>query len=240
MPDETNIDAGATESTNQATGTEGGNEQAASAGAEGSSSSATTTQPEGNLLTGATGEAKEGDGEGSKPEGDQKPADEKKEQPEGAPESYEDFKAPEGLKYDDQVMDAFKEVAKETNLSQAQAQNLLDKVAPVIAQRQMAQIAEVSKQWAERSKADKELSADWNRSMADVARVRDRFAKNEDGSVDPDIAEFMSTPIGNHPGLLKLLARAGRAIGEGSFPRGSEAGDGKVTPGDFYKSAKRG
>lgn len=238
MPDETNIDAGATESTNQATGTEGGNEQAASAGAEGSTSSATTTQPEGNLLTGATVEAKEGDGEGSKPEGDQ--PDKKKEQPEGAPESYEDFKAPEGLKYDDQVMDAFKEVAKETNLSQAQAQNLLDKVAPVIAQRQMAQIAEVSKQWAERSQADKELSADWNRSMADIARVRDRFAKNEDGSVDPDIAEFMSTPIGNHPGLLKLLARAGRAIGEGSFPRGSEAGDGKVTPGDFYKSAKRG
>lgn len=240
MPDETNIDAGATENANQATGTEGGNEQAASAGAEGSASSATTTQSEGNLLTGATGEAKEGDGEGSKPEGDQKPADEKKEQPEGAPESYEDFKAPEGLKYDDQVIDAFKEVAKETNLSQAQAQNLLDKVAPVIAQRQMAQIAEVSKQWAERSKADKELSADWTRSMADIARVRDRFAKNEDGSVDPDIAEFMSTPIGNHPGLLKLLARAGRAIGEGSFPRGSEAGDGKVSPGDFYKSAKRG
>lgn len=239
MPDETNIDAG-TESANQAAGTEGGNEQAASAGAEGSTSSAAATQPEGNLLTGATGEAKEGDGEGSKPEGDSKPADEKKEQPEGAPESYEDFKAPEGLKYDDQVMDAFKEVAKETNLSQAQAQNLLDKVAPVIAQRQMAQIAEVSKQWAERSQADKELSADWNRSMADIARVRDRFAKNEDGSVDPDIAEFMSTPIGNHPGLLKLLARAGRAIGEGSFPRGSEAGDGKVTPGDFYKSAKRG
>lgn len=221
MPDETNIDAG-TESTNQAAGTEGGNEQAASAGVEGSTSSAATTQPEGNLLTGATGEAKEGDGEGSKPEGDSN-ADEKKEQPEGAPESYEDFKAPEGLKYDDQVMDAFKEVAKETNLSQAQAQNLLDKVAPVIAQRQMAQIAEVSKQWAERSQADKELSADWNRSMADIARVRDRFAKNEDGSVDPDIAEFMSTPIGNHPGLLKLLARAGRAIGEGSFPRGGTA-----------------
>lgn len=239
MTDE-NIDAGATENANQATGTEGGNEQAASAGAEGSTSSAAATQPEGNLLTGATGEAKEGDGEGSKPEGDQKPADEKKEQPEGAPESYEDFKAPEGLKYDDQVIDAFKEVAKETNLSQAQAQNLLDKVAPVIAQRQMAQIAEVSKQWAERSKADKELSADWDRSMADIARVRDRFAKNEDGSVDPDIAEFMGTPIGNHPGLLKLLARAGRAIGEGSFPRGSEAGDGKVSPGDFYKSAKRG
>lgn len=236
MTDE-NIDTGATETATQAAGMEGGNEQAASAGAEGANS--TAPQSEGNLLTAAEGE-KEGATEGSKPEGDQKPADEKKEQPEGAPESYEDFKAPEGLKYDGQVMDAFKEVAKETNLSQTQAQHLLDKVAPVLAQRQMAQIAEVSKQWAERSQADKELSADWNRSMADIARVRDRFAKNEDGSVDPDIQEFMSTPIGNHPGLLKLLARAGRAIGEGSFPRGSEAGDGKVSPGDFYKSAKRG
>lgn len=236
MTDE-NIDTGATETATQAAGMEGGNEQAASAGAEGANS--TAPQSEGNLLTAAEGE-KEGATEGSKPEGDQKPADEKKEQPEGAPESYEDFKAPEGLKYDGQVMDAFKEVAKETNLSQTQAQHLLDKVAPVLAQRQMAQIAEVSKQWAERSQADKELSADWNRSMADIARVRDRFAKNEDGSVDPDIQEFMSTPIGNHPGLLKLLARAGRAIGEGSFPRGSEAADGKVSPGDFYKSAKRG
>lgn len=236
MTDE-NIDTGATETATQAAGMEGGNEQAASAGAEGANS--TAPQSEVNLLTAAEGE-KEGATEGSKPEGDQKPADEKKEQPEGAPESYEDFKAPEGLKYDGQVMDAFKEVAKETNLSQTQAQHLLDKVAPVLAQRQMAQIAEVSKQWAERSQADKELSADWNRSMADIARVRDRFAKNEDGSVDPDIQEFMSTPIGNHPGLLKLLARAGRAIGEGSFPRGSEAGDGKVSPGDFYKSAKRG
>lgn len=236
MTDE-NIDTGATETATQAAGMEGGNEQAASAGAEGANS--TAPQSEGNLLTAAEGE-KEGATEGSKPEGDQKPADEKKEQPEGAPEAYEDFKAPEGLKYDGQVMDAFKEVAKETNLSQTQAQHLLDKVAPVLAQRQMAQIAEVSKQWAKRSQADKELSADWNRSMADIARVRDRFAKNEDGSVDPDIQEFMSTPIGNHPGLLKLLARAGRAIGEGSFPRGSEAGDGKVSPGDFYKSAKRG
>lgn len=237
MTDERNVDTGMPQDANQGAGAEGGTGPAASASTKGATS--TAPQSEGNLLTAAEGE-KEGATEGAKPESDQKPADEKKEPQEGAPESYEDFKAPEGLKYDDQVMDAFREVAKESNLSQEQAQHLLDKVAPVIAQRQMSQIAEVSKQWADRSRSDKELSSDWNRSMADIARVRDRFAKNEDGSVDPDIAEFMSTPIGNHPGLLKLLARAGRAIGEGSFPRGSEAGDGKVSPGDFYKSAKRG
>ena len=235
MSEETNVDTGATENENQgAVGSEGGSGQAASAGAK---DAAPGTEP--NFLKDAEGEKQGKADEGAKPEGD-KPDDEKKEQPEGAPESYEDFKAPEGLKYDDQVIGSFKEAAKEANLTQGQAQNLLDKVAPVIAQRQMAQIAEVSKQWAERSRADKELSADWNRSMADVARMRDRFAVNEDGSVDPDIKEFMSTPIGNHPGLLKLLARAGRAIGEGDFPRGSNTGDGKVSPGEFYKSALRG
>lgn len=220
MTDERNVDAGIPQDANQGTGAEGGTGPAASAGAEGATS--TAPQSEGNLLTAAEGE-KEGATEGAKPEGDPKSGDDKKEQTEGAPESYEDFKAPEGLKYDDQVMDAFREVAKESNLSQEQAQHLLDKVAPVIAQRQMSQIAEVSKQWADRSRSDKELSSDWNRSMADIARVRDRFAKNADGSVDPDIAEFMSTPIGNHPGLLKLLARAGRAFGEADFPRGSTA-----------------
>lgn len=220
MTDERNVDTGMPQDANQGAGAEGGTGPAASASAEGATS--TAPQSEGNLLTAAEGE-KEGATEGAKPEGDQKPADEKKEPQEGAPESYEDFKAPEGLKYDDQVMDAFREVAKESNLSQEQAQHLLDKVAPVIAQRQMSQIAEVSKQWADRSRSDKELSSDWNRSMADIARVRDRFAKNADGSVDPDIAEFMSTPIGNHPGLLKLLARAGRAFGEADFPRGSTA-----------------
>lgn len=220
MTDERNVDTGMPQDANQGAGAEGGTGPAASAGAEGATS--TAPQSEGNLLTAAEG-GKEGATEGAKPEGDPKSGDDKKEQPEGAPESYEDFKAPEGLKYDGQVMDAFNEVAKESNLSQEQAQHLLDKVAPVIAQRQMSQIAEVSKQWADRSRSDKELSSDWNRSMADIARVRDRFAKNADGSVDPDIAEFMSTPIGNHPGLLKLLARAGRAFGEADFPRGSTA-----------------
>ena len=133
----------------------------------------------------------------------------------------------------------FKEVAKELNLSQEKAQGVLDKMAPILAQRQIENIQAVSKQWEERSRADKELSADWNRSMAAIARVRDRFSRGPDGTVDADIDEFLRLPIGNHPGCLKLLARAGHAIGEAGFPRGSAAGDGKVSPEAFYKSAKK-
>lgn len=234
----------AAETTNE-TGANGGvNGQATAAASEGNEGQSQSTGAE-NLLTGA----KQSDGEGSEGNAGEKKAEngdekskegEKEEEAEqGAPEQYEEFKAPEGLSYDDQFMGTFKDVAKELNLSQKQAQHLLDKCAPVLAQRQVEQIKAVSKQWEERTKTDKEIGGEnWTRASSDIARVRDKFGVNADGKMDPDIQEFMQTPIGNHPGLLKLLARVGRAFGEGDFPRGDVAKDGKVSPAQFYESAK--
>lgn len=168
------------------------------------------------------------------PKPDEKKGDEEK-PVEGAPESYEDFKAPEGMEFDSGVIDTFKDVAKELNLPQAKAQAFLDKMAPVIAERQIARINAISNEWAEKSKLDKEIGGEnLTRSMADVARLRDRFARNDDGNIDPDIAEFMNSPMGNHPGCLKLLARAGRAFGEAGFPKGS-ASKRELTADDIYK-----
>lgn len=229
----------AAETTNEAGANGGENGQATAAAPEGNEGQSQNTGT-GNLLTGA----KQSDGEGSEGNAGEKKAEggdekSKEEAEQGAPEQYEEFKAPEGLSYDDQFMGTFKDVAKELNLSQKQAQHLLDKCAPVIAQRQVEQIKAVSDQWVERTKADKEIGGtNWTRAASDIARVRDRFGVNADGKMDPDIAEFMSTPIGNHPGLLKLLARVGRAFGEGDFPRGDVAKDGKVSPAQFYESAK--
>ena len=227
------------------------NEPGANGGENGQATPAAPNGEEGtqdagakNLLT----DAKVTEGEGSKEKtdetqaqgGEKKPAEgEKKEEPQGAPEQYEDFSAPEGLTYDEQIIGSFKDVAKELNLSQKQAQLLLDKCAPVIAQRQVDQIKAVSEQWVERTKTDKEIGGEnWTRAASDIARVRDKFGINADGKMDPDIQEFMQTPIGNHPGLLKLLARVGRAFGEADFPKGSIDKDGKVSPTDFYESAK--
>ena len=234
----------AAETTNEAGANGGENGQATPAASEGNEGQSQNTGTE-NLLTGA----KQSDGEGSEGNAGEKKAEngdekskegEKKEEAEqGAPEQYEEFKAPEGLSYDDQFMGTFKDVAKELNLSQKQAQHLLDKCAPVLAQRQIEQIKAVSEQWVERTKTDKEIGGEnWTRASSDIARVRDKFGVNADGKMDPDIQEFMQTPIGNHPGLLKLLARVGRAFGEGDSPRGDVAKDGKVSPAQFYESAK--
>ena len=216
----------AAETTNEAGANGGENGQATPAASEDNEGQSQCTGAE-NLLTGA----KQSDGEGSEGNAGEKKAEngdekskegEKKEEAEqGAPEQYEEFKAPEGLSYDDQFMGTFKDVAKELNLSQKQAQHLLDKCAPVLAQRQVEQIKAVSDQWVERTKADKEIGGtNWTRAASDIAR-------------------FMSTPIGNHPGLLKMLARLGRAVGEADFPRGDADRDGKITPTDFYKSASK-
>lgn len=161
----------------------------------------------------------------------------KKEEPvEGAPESYDDFHAPDGMEFDAVVIDRFKDVAKEFNLPQTKAQAFLDKMAPVIADRQIARINAISNEWAEKSKTDKEIGGEnFARSMSDIARLRDKFAMNDDGNIDPDIDEFMNSPMGNHPGCLKLLARAGRAFGEAGFPKGSAPKANEISPADFYK-----
>lgn len=236
--------AAAAETTNEAAGANGGdNGLAKPAAPAGQQPQVAGTE---NLLT----EAKDSDGEGSEGKADEKKTqggeekseegEKKEEVKEGAPEQYADFKVPEGVEFDEQVISSFKDVAKELNLSQKQAQHLLDKCAPVLAQRQIEQIQAVSNQWIERSKTDKEIGGEnWTRAASDIARVRDKFSMGADGKVDPDIQEFMNLPIGNHPGLLKLLARVGRAFGEADFPRGSQDRDGKISPAQFYESASK-
>ena len=172
----------------------------------------------------------------SKPEekqnGEKTPKDNEADKPaEGAPEKYEEFKAPEGTMLDAAVMQQFGEVAKELNLPQDKAQDVVNKMAPIMVRRQMEQIAGISKQWAEKSSNDPEIADHLN----DIARIRDMFGKGSDGNLDPDIAEFINSPAGNHPGVLKLLARVGARFGEGGFPTGKPSPR-QITAEDVYRS----
>ena len=93
-------------------------------------------------------QATEGQGaQGQQAEGTKTESEQEK-KPEGAPESY-DFKAPEGVSFDEGVIGAFSEVAKDLNLPQDAAQKVLDKMAPVIQARQMEQFEAARNQWAE-------------------------------------------------------------------------------------------
>lgn len=183
-----------------------------------------------------TPEPSEKQNEGSKAEeGDkakEKTDDKTEKSDEGAPERYDAFKAPEGVSLDDAVMNQFGEVAKKLNLSQEKAQSVIDELAPVMMKRQLENISSISATWAEKSKGIPEIAD----HMGDVARLRDAFAYDSNGQIDPDIAEFMNSPAGNHPGVLKLLARAGRAFGEAGVPRGTFGGKETITASDIYHS----
>ena len=200
-----------------------------------------TPQTTGDSVTNEAGQTSEGTLLASVPGADDESTEteaQAEEKADGAPESYEEFKAPEGVALDASAMSAFGEVAKELNLSQEKAQSVIDKMGPILAQRQMEQIKEVTAQWREKSANDPEIGGvNLEKNLVHAARIRDKFAYNADGKMDADIAELMNSPAGNHPGLLKLLIRTGKAFGEGGFPKGQPTKP-KFTASDLYRKTK--
>ncbi|MFN3543729.1 MAG: hypothetical protein ACK4UX_02645 [Thiobacillus sp.] len=158
--------------------------------------------------------------EGTKTEGGQQQQEKK---PEGAPESYE-FKAPEGTQFDDAVIGAFSEVAKELNLPQDQAQKVLDKMAPVIAARQAEQFQAARTEWAEAAKTDKEFGGDKLAENLGTAK------KALDALATPELRTLLEeSGLGNHPEVIRVFYRAGKAISEDRFVGGQA---GKTNQGD--------
>jgi len=86
-----------------------------------------------------------------------------------APESYE-FKAPDGVVFDDTTISSFSDVAKELNMPQADAQKILDKVGPVMAQRQALALENLNKSWVEGVQSDKEIGGEKLQENLSVAR----------------------------------------------------------------------
>lgn len=167
------------------------------------------------------------EGEAGQEEGEQGEAKE------GAPEQYEEFTAPEGQQFDPEVINNFKDVAKELNLSQEAAQKMLDKMGPVVAQRQTQQVEALRTQWAEQSTADKEFGGEKLTENLGVAR------KALDTFGSPELKSLLNeSGLGNHPEFIRLLYRAGKAIGEDNFVGGNKsAGKGQPTSQADYANS---
>jgi len=151
-----------------------------------------------------------GDGQADKPADADKPAER------AAPEKYE-FTAPEGTALDAEVLAEFEGAARELGMPQAEAQALVDKLAPKIAARaaaavqaqQAEAVAQISAQWADSAQADKEIGGDaLPQSLAHANRALKQFGTPELRSLLED------SKLGNHPEVLRFLARAGKATSE--------------------------
>lgn len=148
------------------------------------------------------------------PSTEEKPAAEAK-PAEGAPEKYE-FTAPEGKEFDAQLLDTFSAAAKVANLSQEAAQKLLGQMAPALQARQQEQVAAVHQGWRDASTADKEFGGDkLGENMGIAKKALDQFST-------PALRTLLEeTGLGNHPEVIRMLYRAGKAISEDSFVSGS-------------------
>lgn len=146
----------------------------------------------------------------TKADGEQKPTDEAK--PAGAPEKYE-FTAPEGTTLDAVLLSEFEGVARELDLPQDKAQQVVDKLAPKVAERMQAQTLDLVTQartaWADASKTDKEIGGD---KLAENLAVAEK-AMATFGT--PELRKLLDeSGLGNHPEMIRVFVRAGKAISE--------------------------
>lgn len=206
MPGETLItETGATTATDPATTATTTTSTTATTGeTTGSTTQTTSTTGEG------TGEST---GDGAKtPEqiaADEAAAKASEEAAKGAPEKYEDFKAPEGAALDAAVMGKFADAARALNLPQDKAQQLIDQMAPVMAARQAEQIEQLRTDWAAQSTADKEFGGD--KLTENLVHAKKALAAFATPALETILNE---TGLGNHPELVRFMVRAGKAIGE--------------------------
>ena len=150
-----------------------------------------------------------------------KPAEEKDQKQEGAPEKYE-FTAGEGVELDTEALKDFEPVARDLNLTNEQAQKLVDAYPKILAgvqQRQAEAWQAQTEQWAADVKADKEIGGDkLTANLSAAQRALDQFGT-------PELKEYLNTTgLGNHPDLVKTFVKIGKAMSEDGMVDGSNQG----------------
>lgn len=146
-------------------------------------------------------------------------ADKDKGDEETVPDEYADFTLPEGMDVNTAMLDEFKPVAKELNLTQSQAQRLVDLQVKAEQARSEAAVAEWDKRfadWKAEARADKEIGLD-------------KFDESV-GYANKAVAEYMTADgykalcaagLQNHPEILRTFSRIGRTMSDDTMPNGN-------------------
>lgn len=178
----------------------------------------TKTEPPGSPSTSAPDNA--GTAPGEKPP-EQKSAETK------PPDTPLELKLPDGFQ-PGPALDEFKGLAKELGISAQAAQKLVDFQAKhELARAQAAEQQQAT--WAEALKTDKEIGGAQFEANGQLARkAMLRFAT-------PELRTFLNdSGMGNHPELVRLMYRVGKAIGEDSIAGSNGAPPGNPSDPEKY------
>ena len=136
-----------------------------------------------------------------------------------------DLKMPEGVELDADLAEALMPEFKGLGLTNAQAQKLVDaytKLQQGRAEKQMEGFGKVVSGWAETAKKDPEIGGDkWAGSVQAAQR-----AVNTLGT--PALKEYLeASGGGNHPEIIRFMAKAGSMIQEDNPASGGSGGRGQ-------------
>lgn len=171
-----------------------------------------------------------GEGQDEPNEGD-KPKDADQDKPDGVPEKY-DLKPPEGFEsLDKELVSHFEPLARELKLSNEGAQKLVETMMPKVVQRiteqqQQAWMGQLEA-WVEDVKKDPEIGGEkMQTTLQDAKRALDRFATPELKALIeyPSADNPRGLGLGNHPELVRLFARIGKAMAEDRIVTGNGNG----------------
>lgn len=161
-------------------------------------------------------EASKDEGKSEDDSGEKKDAKDSDEKP----EKYE-FEVDDDEPITDEQLEKIAEYAKKQGLSQEQAQEIVDiqsKALQDFQAQQKTQIEEAREQWKAEVEQDKEIAGsskeDFNKNLELSKRVVDRFGTQQFKD------ELNKTGLGDHPELLRVFTRIGKAMGEDSLVLG--------------------
>lgn len=136
-----------------------------------------------------------------------------------------DLKMPDGVELDAELAEALGPEFAELKLTNAQAQKLVDKYIGIQSARMAKQgetFATTIAAWADTAKKDPEIGGDkWDGSVQAAQRAVNRLGT-------PALKEYLnSSGGGNHPELIRFMAKAGAMISEDNPAGGGAGGQGK-------------
>ena len=152
--------------------------------------------------------------------------------PVGAPEKYEAFTLPEGVKLEGAELEAVHSFAKDLGLTQEQAQKLAarDVTAQAALNKRIEdESAAAINGWADTAKTDKEFGGEkLTENLAVANRALDTFGT-------PELkAMLKQSGMGNHPEAIRFMYRVGKAISEDKLVKGNPP----VQPKRFYSNSQ--
>lgn len=156
------------------------------------------------------------------------------------PLSADDLTIPEGFEADDEIRDKFLDVVNDQEMSAKDRANALIELQAETIRQASERISEAWTQqreaWVEEVKADPEIGGDkFEPTMGKISKLLNEFG-------DPNLREqvFDITGAGDHPLMIKFLAKVADALSEGTPVSGDAGGDKLTLAERMYPSMKKG